>query len=357
MLLAEECTKYVEDDQGILNLKLMQELYHVVAYNLAKSRAARDVNKTLKRKNFRPRELKQNGLVRVRDYTSGAFEPKAIDHHIVDFYENRVLVKDNNGNTKKVHRKDIQPVEMDIAMAEFFRREREKSTIRDAKHVMPIKQIPDLNWKFDKKINQAEAVEPEEGQQGEHSSCSPKTSGSTLNSCSTKVEETAETAPEATCPMEISQTEEGQQGKHLPCSPKPTGSTPDNQAGAVEQTEAIELAEAVEPVETAPESICPTEISQIEEGKQEKHSPFKPKPPRSTPTCSSEKEDPVTSTEKETEVTPITEQATQTTPKSPQVSDSLVTKLFFVFRPVTDEASQPTPDYGLQLSQAPQTFV
>ena len=38
MLLAEESTKYVGDNEGILNLKLMQQLYHVVAYNLAKSR-------------------------------------------------------------------------------------------------------------------------------------------------------------------------------------------------------------------------------------------------------------------------------------------------------------------------------
>ena len=40
MLLAEESTKYIGDDQGILNLKLMQQLYHIIAYNLAKSRAS-----------------------------------------------------------------------------------------------------------------------------------------------------------------------------------------------------------------------------------------------------------------------------------------------------------------------------
>ena len=62
LLLEEESTKYVGDDQGILNLKLIQ-LYHVVAYNLAKSTAARDGNTTKdneprKRKNFRPKELK-----------------------------------------------------------------------------------------------------------------------------------------------------------------------------------------------------------------------------------------------------------------------------------------------------------
>ena len=149
MLLAEESTKYVADNEGILNLKLMQQLYHIVAYNLAKSRAARDGNKILKRKNFKPKHLKQNGLVLVRDHTSKAFEPKAIDHHIIDFCgKNQVLVKDNHGNKKKVHVKDVKPIEMDIATAEFFRKEREQCTTRDAKHVMPIKLIPDLEWEF-----------------------------------------------------------------------------------------------------------------------------------------------------------------------------------------------------------------
>ena len=154
MLLAEESTKYVGDNEGILNLKLMQQLYHVVAYNLAKSRTARDGNRIPKRKNFKPKHLKRNGLVLVRDHTSKAFEPKAIDHHIVDFCgKNQVLVKDNYGNKKKVHVKDVKPIEMDIATAEFFRKEREQCTTRDAKHVMPIKLIPDLEWKFIENIS------------------------------------------------------------------------------------------------------------------------------------------------------------------------------------------------------------
>ena len=154
MLLAEESTKYVGDNEGILNLKLMQQLYHIVAYNLAKSRTARDGNRILKRKNFKPKHLKQNGLILVRDHTSKAFEPKAIDHHIVDFCgKNQVLVKDNYGNKKKVHFKDVKPIEMDIATTEFFRKEREQCTTRDAKHVMPIKLIPDLEWEFIENIS------------------------------------------------------------------------------------------------------------------------------------------------------------------------------------------------------------
>ena len=67
--------------------------------------------------------------------------------------KNQVLVKDNYGNKKKVHVKDVKPIEMDIATAEFFRKEREQCTTRDAKHVMLIKLIPDLEWKFIENIS------------------------------------------------------------------------------------------------------------------------------------------------------------------------------------------------------------
>ena len=46
---------------------------------------------------------------------------------------------------------------MDIATAEFFRKEREQCTTRDAKHVMPIKLLPDLEWKFIENIDVMES--------------------------------------------------------------------------------------------------------------------------------------------------------------------------------------------------------
>ena len=49
MILAEETTKYLGDNEGVLNVQLMMKLLQVVAYDLAKSRAAGDGNK-LKRK-------------------------------------------------------------------------------------------------------------------------------------------------------------------------------------------------------------------------------------------------------------------------------------------------------------------
>ena len=40
MILAEETTKYLGDNEGVLNVRLMIKLLQVVAYNLAKSRTA-----------------------------------------------------------------------------------------------------------------------------------------------------------------------------------------------------------------------------------------------------------------------------------------------------------------------------
>ena len=67
------------------------------------------------------------------------------------------MVKDNYGNKKKVHVKDVKPIEMDIATAEFFRKEREQCTTRDVKHVMPIKLIPNLGWEFIENISVTES--------------------------------------------------------------------------------------------------------------------------------------------------------------------------------------------------------
>ena len=44
MILASESPKYLGMDEGILNVKLLQKLYHVVGYNLAMTRTAKDTD-------------------------------------------------------------------------------------------------------------------------------------------------------------------------------------------------------------------------------------------------------------------------------------------------------------------------
>ena len=129
MILAENSTRYLGDVQGILNAQLMMKLFQVVAYNLAKSRAARDGNKRM-RKNFRPKHIKLNHPVVVKDHTAKAFEPRSTDHLCVGFKgKNRVFVKDNHGKVTLVNRKDISPCEMDVKIAELFNESRNNSKI------------------------------------------------------------------------------------------------------------------------------------------------------------------------------------------------------------------------------------
>ena len=49
MILDLESPKYLGNDEGLLNIELMmKKLYHVIAYSLAKSRAAQKGNKYAK---------------------------------------------------------------------------------------------------------------------------------------------------------------------------------------------------------------------------------------------------------------------------------------------------------------------
>ena len=158
MILAEETTKYLGDNEGVLNVQLMMKLLQVVAYNLAKSRAAQD-GKKLKRKNFRPRHIKVNHPVLVRDHTAKPFEARSTDYICVGFQgNNRVFVKDNHGKITKVNRRDITPIEMDIKIAELFNDSRKNSKVRDAQLAMPTSKIPDLGWKFDEDVQLVEPV-------------------------------------------------------------------------------------------------------------------------------------------------------------------------------------------------------
>ena len=77
MILAKETTKYLGDNEGVLNNQLMMKLLQVVAYNLAKSRMARDGNR-LKRKNLRPRHIKINHPVLVRNHTANLLKQEAM---------------------------------------------------------------------------------------------------------------------------------------------------------------------------------------------------------------------------------------------------------------------------------------
>ena len=83
----------------------------------------------------------------MRDHDSKVFKPKYLDYCVVKMAgKNQVIVKDNHGHETKVHRRDLKVIDSDTKVAEMYN-ELRKEGKRDAQHCMPVKQIPDLNWK------------------------------------------------------------------------------------------------------------------------------------------------------------------------------------------------------------------
>ena len=147
MLLDSESPKYLGNEEGLLNIELMRKLYHVIAYNLAKSRATQDGNKYAK-EHYHPRQkvLEPGKNVLVRDHDSKVFKPKYLDYCVVKMAgKNQVIVKDNHGHETKVHRRDLKVIDSNAKVAEMYD-ELRKEGRRDAQHCMPAKQIPDLEW-------------------------------------------------------------------------------------------------------------------------------------------------------------------------------------------------------------------
>ena len=146
MLLDSESPKYLGNKEGLLNIELIRKLYHVIAYNLAKSRAAQDGNKYAKEHYHpRPKILEPGKNILVRDHDSKVFKPKYLDYCVVKMaVKKQVIVKDNNSHETKVHRRDMKVIDSDTKVAEIYEELRKKGR-RDAQHCMPVKQIPNLN--------------------------------------------------------------------------------------------------------------------------------------------------------------------------------------------------------------------
>ena len=111
-----------------MNIELMRKLYHVIAYNLAKSRAAQDRNKYAKEHYHpRPKVLEPGKNVLVRDHDSKVFKPKYLDYCVVKMAgKNQVIVKYNHGHETKVHRRDLKVIDSDTKVAEMYEERRKE---------------------------------------------------------------------------------------------------------------------------------------------------------------------------------------------------------------------------------------
>ena len=82
--------------------------------------------------------------VLVKEHNRKAFQAYYDDHTIMEILgKNQIIMKDNHGHEKKVHRTDVKAIDSDVKIAELYKEIRAEG-MRDEKHCMPIKQIPDL---------------------------------------------------------------------------------------------------------------------------------------------------------------------------------------------------------------------
>ena len=144
-LLESGNPKYLGTDEGMINIGLMTKLYHVIAHNLNKARKARDKNKKYKTPK-EPEKLKIGNNILIRDHTSKAFQPKYKDFCIIGLLgKNQVEIKDNHGNTTKVHHRDIKKIPMTEKVCQLYEEEQIGKT-REGRKAVPASKMPDPGW-------------------------------------------------------------------------------------------------------------------------------------------------------------------------------------------------------------------
>ena len=129
----------------MINLELMVKLYMVVVHNLNEARKARDGNRK-GRTAKEPEKLKIGDNVLVRDHTSKAFPPKYKDFCIVGLLgKNQIRIKDNHGDTPKVHRRDVKKIPMTKKVCQLYEEE-QIGKVREGRKAIPSSKMPDLGW-------------------------------------------------------------------------------------------------------------------------------------------------------------------------------------------------------------------
>ena len=144
-LLESENPKYLEMNEGMINVGLMTKLYNVVAHNLNEVRKARDgkIKRTTPKV---PERLKIGDNILVKDHTSKAFQPKYKDFCIVGLLgKNQVEIKDNHGHITKVHRRDLKKMPMMEKVCKLYEEEQTGKT-REGRKAVPTSKMPDLAW-------------------------------------------------------------------------------------------------------------------------------------------------------------------------------------------------------------------
>ena len=139
---------YLGNDENILSMQALKNIYEVVAQNLkiAQAKVTDNISPV-------PTKLKEGDLVLIKDHTAKAFQPRYVgNYRIVSFKGNQVEVwKPKGGNTTWVHLTDVKyilPVDNVITKLPDYQSFGRKTKLR-----LNPDRIPNLHWNLSTTLN------------------------------------------------------------------------------------------------------------------------------------------------------------------------------------------------------------
>ena len=146
--LLQPQVQYLGNDENILSMQALKNIYELVAQNLkiAQAKVTDNINPV-------PTKLKEGDLVLIKDHTAKAFTPHYVgNYRIVCFKGNQVEVhKTIGGNTTWVHLTDVKyilPVNNVITKLPD-----DQSFARKTKLRLNPDSIPNLHWNLSTTLN------------------------------------------------------------------------------------------------------------------------------------------------------------------------------------------------------------
>ena len=140
--------QYLDNDENVLSMQVLKNIYEVVAQNLkiAHTKITDNVSPI-------PTKLKEGDLVFIKDHIAKAVQPHYVgNYRIVSFKENQVEVCKTKGeNTTWVHLTDVKyilPVDNVITKLPDYQSFGRKTKLR-----LNLDRIPNLHWNLSTTLN------------------------------------------------------------------------------------------------------------------------------------------------------------------------------------------------------------
>ena len=142
-MMLHAARRYFHDDNGLLNLEALKNIYQVVAQQLLNSRE-RYIKKHHNQQQSEP-QLQAGVLVLIKNHTARSFKPKYKGNYkVVKIHGNNMEMRDFRGNISIVHITDVKRTTLMEQVADDYEQLAKQG--RFSKKCIPRGYIPDLNW-------------------------------------------------------------------------------------------------------------------------------------------------------------------------------------------------------------------